>query len=262
MKRCHWTPVSGYGGIGRRARFRFWWETVQVQVLLTAWKERLIQAFFLCITTGSPQNVFSIVYKNRKSAKRTFYFFLLDFSTKSDYDPGTVNDVKKRSCSIMEVKPGRELEEFNSIYREFDRIYHEISLKLELSDSAFIILYAIVECGGGCLQKEIADFYFISKQTVHSAIKTLEARGFLSLEKGQGRDRKLYLTPAGQKLAEEKILPVMELENSVFAEMAPEESRALLDLTKKYVRLFREKVDRFQAPAQGLTSKQEHIQTE
>ena len=25
---------SGYGGIGRRARFRFWWETVQVQVLL------------------------------------------------------------------------------------------------------------------------------------------------------------------------------------------------------------------------------------
>ena len=230
--------------------------------VLGAWKERLIQAFFLCITTGSPQNVFSIVYKNRKSAKRTFYFFLLDFSTKSDYDPGTVNDVKKRSCSIMEVKPGRELEEFNSIYREFDRIYHEISLKLELSDSAFIILYAIVECGGGCLQKEIADFYFISKQTVHSAIKTLEARGFLSLEKGQGRDRKLYLTPAGQKLAEEKILPVMELENSVFAEMAPEESRALLDLTKKYVRLFREKVDRFQAPAQGLTSKQEHIQTE
>ena len=26
----------GYGGIGRRARFRFWWETVQVQVLLPA----------------------------------------------------------------------------------------------------------------------------------------------------------------------------------------------------------------------------------
>ena len=26
----------GYGGIGRRARFRLWWETVQVQVLLAA----------------------------------------------------------------------------------------------------------------------------------------------------------------------------------------------------------------------------------
>ena len=28
--------VCGYGGIGRRARFRFWWETVQVQILLSA----------------------------------------------------------------------------------------------------------------------------------------------------------------------------------------------------------------------------------
>ena len=28
--------LRGYGGIGRRARFRFWWETVQVQVLLSA----------------------------------------------------------------------------------------------------------------------------------------------------------------------------------------------------------------------------------
>ena len=28
--------TCGYGGIGRRARFRFWWETVQVQVLLAA----------------------------------------------------------------------------------------------------------------------------------------------------------------------------------------------------------------------------------
>lgn len=28
--------ICGCGGIGRRARFRFWWETVQVQVLLSA----------------------------------------------------------------------------------------------------------------------------------------------------------------------------------------------------------------------------------
>ena len=35
-----WTCISGYGGIGRRARFRFWWETVQVQVLLPARKNK------------------------------------------------------------------------------------------------------------------------------------------------------------------------------------------------------------------------------
>lgn len=29
---------GGHGGIGRRARLRFWFERVQVQVLLAAWK--------------------------------------------------------------------------------------------------------------------------------------------------------------------------------------------------------------------------------
>ena len=33
--------LCGYGGIGRRAGFRFQWETVQVQILLSAGKEKL-----------------------------------------------------------------------------------------------------------------------------------------------------------------------------------------------------------------------------
>lgn len=48
------TNICGYGGIGRRAGFRFQWATVQVRVLLSALKrevpnplkERLKQAFF------------------------------------------------------------------------------------------------------------------------------------------------------------------------------------------------------------------------
>ena len=39
--------LSGHGGIGRRARFRFWWETVQVQVLLSAVKSAEIIGTFL-----------------------------------------------------------------------------------------------------------------------------------------------------------------------------------------------------------------------
>lgn len=53
---------------------------------------------------------------------------------------------------------------------------------------------------------------------------------------------KLYLTEAGKKLTEEKILPVLALENSVFAEMTQEERNQLLALTEKYVEIFREKV--------------------
>ena len=42
--------IGGYGGIGRRAGFRFQWETVQVQILLSAVKEvlKIGTSFILC----------------------------------------------------------------------------------------------------------------------------------------------------------------------------------------------------------------------
>ena len=50
--------TRGYGGIGRRARFRFWYESVQVQVLLPAleitqkwrnWQTRTVQVRVVAI---------------------------------------------------------------------------------------------------------------------------------------------------------------------------------------------------------------------
>ena len=65
----------------------------------------------------------------------------------------------------METISGYELKEFNRVYKEMDDLYHEIALKLGLSDSAFIILYALCEQGNGCLQKDICAQAFVSKQT-------------------------------------------------------------------------------------------------
>ena len=56
---------SGYGGIGRRARFRFWWETVQVQVLLSAVKQKQHPAI--------PDVVFI-------NDSHSYFFMLLKFS--------------------------------------------------------------------------------------------------------------------------------------------------------------------------------------
>lgn len=141
----------------------------------------------------------------------------------------------------MKFNMGEHLEEFNRLYREMDRIYHELAVKAGMSDSAFFILYAIVEMGNGYLQKDIAERYSISRQTVNSSIQNLKARGYIDMELGNGRDRHIYLTPAGQQLAEKNIYPVMEMEKAAFQEMPEQESRELLRLTRKYVRIFQEK---------------------
>ena len=52
---------------------------------------------------------------------------------------------------------------------------------------------------------------------------------------GKGRQKQIYLTEKGQKMLQEKIYPVMQIENNVFQKMEETEARELLRLFQKYV---------------------------
>ena len=58
----------------------------------------------------------------------------------------------------MENTFGNELREFNCLYKEVDEIYHEIALKMGISDSGFIILYALAEWETGACKKILRRF--------------------------------------------------------------------------------------------------------
>ena len=133
--------------------------------------------------------------------------------------------------------------QYNSLFKEMTDIYNNIALKLEISDSAFLILYAIVELGCGCTQKDIAQMYYMSKQTINSSIKNLEKSGYITLKQDKGNNKQIFLTTLGEKLAQEKIKPVIKIENDVFAQMSFDESQKLLKLTRKYTDLLKEKTE-------------------
>lgn len=135
----------------------------------------------------------------------------------------------------MEYRAGEELRELNRLYKELDDIYHNIALKLNLSDSAFIIVYTLCEVGEGCSQKDICNQAAISKKTINSAIQKLEQEDYICMRHGKGRQMQIYLTEKGQKMLQEKIYPVMQIENNVFQKMEETEARELLRLFQKYV---------------------------
>lgn len=142
----------------------------------------------------------------------------------------------------MKFKPGRELKEFNYLYREMEKSFHKAALSLGFSDSAYTILYSITELGDGCLQKDIAELNAMSRQTVNTSIKHLENAGYLTLQPGKGRDMHIFLTEKGQQLINEKLTPIFNIDNEIFEEMPPEEVQELLRLTRKYVTMVREKL--------------------
>lgn len=144
----------------------------------------------------------------------------------------------------MEYKQGEELREFSHLYKELSNVYHSISLKLGLSDSAFDILYTICTLGPGCSQTEICEWVSLSKQTINSSIRKLEGEGYIRMERGKGRALHIHLTESGHALAQEKILPVIQMENDAFRKMTSEESQAFLRLTRKYLAGMREEAVR------------------
>lgn len=134
-----------------------------------------------------------------------------------------------------------EVNEFNRLYKELDDLYHDIALKLGLSDSALTIFYAICELGDGCLQKDICDQSFCSKQTINSSIRKLEREGILYLQRGKGKNMHIYLTEQGREFVEKRVGPAIEMESQAFLELTPAERSELLRLAGKYVENFREK---------------------
>ena len=144
------------------------------------------------------------------------------------------------------MKPcvSEQLQYYNLLTSEIDEAYHNASLKLGLSDSAMMILYALCSRENPCPLLEIAKLTGISRQTIHSAIKELEAQGILTLESPGGRRKLVRLTEEGMELAEKTAGRLIKIENEIFDSWTGEELEQYIRLTGRYLEQFREKTGR------------------
>ena len=90
----------------------------------------------------------------------------------------------------MQPQRLNEIHRINYLTSEMDSIYHQASLRLGISDSVSIILYTIQDKGESCLLSDVYKSSGVSRQTVNSAIRRLEADGVLYLEPYAGRAKK------------------------------------------------------------------------
>ena len=138
----------------------------------------------------------------------------------------------------------RDLKRYNYLFGETEAVYHEAYLKLGLSDSAMRILYTICDNGGSCPLQTIRRYSGLTKQTMNSAIRKLEAEGVLYLEKAGGKAKTARLTAAGQTLAQNTAMRILNIENDIFACWSAQEVQVYLRLTEKFLSDFRERTAR------------------
>ena len=135
-----------------------------------------------------------------------------------------------------------QLRRFNLLISEMNAAYHEAALRLGLSDSAMMILYTVCREGDSCPLSEITRLSGLSKQTIHSALRGLEAQGMASTRTLDGRRKQVCLTEQGRELARRTVWRLIGVENAIFESWSAQEQEQYLSLTKRYLEAFREGV--------------------
>ena len=131
-------------------------------------------------------------------------------------------------------------QDYIRLQHQIDEFYHELAVRQELSDSALLVLWTLVDLGEGCTQRDICLQFSLTKQTVHSSVQKLSKEGFLSLRPGPGREVQVFLTEAGRALVQEKVMPLKDAEEAASRRMGEAELTAMFQLTRKWFDLFQE----------------------
>ena len=137
--------------------------------------------------------------------------------------------------------------DFDRLLNGLDHIYSEFSRACGLSDCAYWMLVDTSTAGGSIAVSRLTSEWFYSKQTINSAIKTLAARGFATLEFAEGsrKNKVVRLTEAGMRFAEQYALPAQEAEQQAFEVLEPWEQREIMRLIEKFYHALGDECDVF-----------------
>lgn len=139
------------------------------------------------------------------------------------------------------------LVDFDRMLNGLDHIYSEFSRACGLSDCAYWMLVDTSAAGGSVAVSRLTSEWFYSKQTINSAIKTLTARGFATLEFAEGsrKNKVVSLTEEGRQFADRYALPAQGAEQRAFDALEPWEQREIMRLIDKFSQVLGDECETF-----------------
>lgn len=128
--------------------------------------------------------------------------------------------------------------ELDQLYNTADKLYSRFARRCGISTCAYWMLYDLVRAEAPLPLTSLCDSWSYSKQTINSALKTLESRNLIELVlcEGSRKNKQAGLTAEGAAFARENIVPAMEAEHRAFERLAEDERRELVRLVRSYTR--------------------------
>lgn len=134
--------------------------------------------------------------------------------------------------------------EYNTIFKENNEMYRGVAKVLGLTDTALWILYALRDSRGTATQREVCNMLYEPKQTINSALKKMEAEGYIELIPGKDRrSKRIRLTEKGTALAGQTADKVIEAEHRALCRMEEQDREQLLRLFRTYTEKLKEEME-------------------
>ncbi len=132
----------------------------------------------------------------------------------------------------------------NFLANTIDALYHQAAKCLGVADSVLYILYMVHSNSASCPLSDLYKISAISKQTINSAIRKLEAEGNIYLKKHDGKSKIVCLTERGRDYVKKTAEILLAAEGSAFADWSAEELDIYLHLIEKHVASLRQQFGR------------------
>lgn len=132
------------------------------------------------------------------------------------------------------------LKQYNDITKENDKLYRGAAKKFGFSECEFWILYYLRSGYGEPMQSVICNSFYLPKQSIHSALKKLEAEGYIALTAGENRRSKgILLTLEGERICAETVDHIIEAEMGALGSLSEEEQEKFMNLYDRYTGQFK-----------------------
>ena len=143
----------------------------------------------------------------------------------------------------MNINDFDKMRRINYLTNDMEALYHQAAVKLKISDSSLLILYMLHEQGDKCLLSDIYKLTGISKQTINSALRKLEAEEILYLQQYDKRAKQICLTTKGKDYMLQTAAKLYEAECKALQYWAEEEVDLYLQLMEKYNTTLRQQIE-------------------
>lgn len=115
-----------------------------------------------------------------------------------------------------------EIERINTCINRQSEFFGGWARRNGMSRSTMMVLYAL-DRDHARTQREIAGWWLLPKQTVHTVVKELEAQGLVVLEAGRDqKEKRVRFTPAGRAYVEIRMRGLYAAEERALASLDPE----------------------------------------